>query len=342
MPSFGWYYRLSQFFREEFGEKVYKIPLETGVSCPNRDGTLSSTGCIYCYNPGFSSAVQQKQEEKCRQKSIREQIIAYQYRLERQNAYRTPGKLSRKEKKPFSSSESVGKTADFIPSRKYLAYFQTYSNTYASLSYLQEIYEEALKTPGVVGLSIATRPDCLGEEVLELLGGYAQNYHIWLELGLQSAHDRTLQFINRGHDYQCFQEALLQSSGRGLYTCAHIINGLPGENRADMLETIMKINELPLRGVKFHQLQIIKNTALENLYGEGKIEVLDWEEYLEIVCEQLEFLKPDKVVHRLLGEVYRDDLLLAPRWNVFRGTFAQAVEKKLQARQSYQGKNTGL
>ncbi len=339
MPSSGWYYRLSHFFREKFGEKVYKIPLEAGFSCPNRDGTLSSTGCIYCYNPSFSPAAQQLQEENCRQQTIRQQIIAYQHRLEWKNAYRTPGKLSILKEKPFSSSESVGETADFIPSRKYLAYFQTYSNTYAPLSYLQEIYEEALNTTGIVGLSIATRPDCLGEEVLELLGRYAQNYHIWLELGLQSAHDRTLQFINRGHDYHCFQEALLQSSGRGLYTCAHIINGLPGESPADMLETVVKLNRLPLHGIKFHQLQVIKNTALEKLYGEGNIEVLSWEEYLEIVCDQLELLKPDIVIHRLVGEVYRDELLLAPRWNVFRGTFAQAVEKKLQERHSYQGKN---
>lgn len=336
MPPVGWYYRLSEFFRNKFGEKVYKIPVDAGFTCPNRDGTLSGNGCIYCYNPSFSPQVREEFVERGNL-PVKEQILQYQMRLENKNAYRTPGKLHKlKESKTPVKHET---TENFKPSRKYIAYFQSYTNTYAPVPKLQQLYEEALSTPGVVGLSIATRPDCLNADILKLLESYARHNHIWLELGLQSSHDRTLQFINRGHDYNSFREAVMESAGRGLYICAHIINGLPGESMPEMLQTTEKINGLPVAGIKFHQLQVIRNTLIEQLYREGKIEILSRDEYLRIVCDQLENLRAGIVVHRLLSEVYRNDLLLAPRWEVFRGTFSQEVEKELRRRSSFQGKN---
>lgn len=329
MYSAGWYFRLSRFFREKFGEKVYKVPLDAGFTCPNRDGKISQTGCIYCYNPSFSPAAI-AQEESSHQISVREQISNYQCRLEQKNAYRRPGKLS------GIQSESKSQS-NFVPQHKYLAYFQSYSNTYAPVPYLRQIYEEALYTPGVIGLSVATRPDCLNEEVLDLLGDYAAHYHIWLELGVQSAHDRTLRFINRGHDFECFAKAVREAYKYGLYTCTHIINGLPGESHEDMIQTVRYLNELPLQGIKFHQLQVIKGTPLEKLYDEGNIEILSRDDYLGIVCDQLEVLRPDIVVQRLIGEVYSNEWLIVPRWEEFRGTFAQAVEKELHRRGTHQG-----
>lgn len=324
MPQPGWYYRLSSFFKKEFGEKVLKIPLDAGLTCPNRDGTISTEGCIYCSNPSFSpAALARKGEESPR--SIREQILRFQLRAERGQGVE------------LSSLTAEVKRGDFIPARKYIAYFQSYTNTYAPLPLLRKLYAEALSVPGIVGLSIATRPDCLGEDVLKLLSGYAQDYHIWLELGLQSAHDRTLELINRGHTFSQFRDAVFKSSGQGIYICVHIINGLPGEGRGEMLETVEKINALPLNGIKFHQLQVLRGTPLVGLYLEGKVKTLALEEYLEILCDQLELLRRDIVVHRLLSEVISEELLIAPRWHVSRARFAQLVEKELKDRQSYQG-----
>ncbi|MGI6328757.1 MAG: hypothetical protein ACOX1I_07375 [Dethiobacteria bacterium] len=281
MPSPGWYYRLSRFFKETFGEKVYKIPLDAGFSCPNRDGTISTGGCIFCYNPSFSPAALAGEREG-RLPSVREQIRSFQLRAEKKgNKFEARQKAHEEFQKhegykahemqaaktaesscparydkvtpwegscPVSrSTESSRKAAqrdpettgnscsrrqsgapaapadakNFQPRRKYLAYFQAYSNTYAPLPHLQKLYEEALSAPGIVGLSIATRPDCLGPGVLELLQSYAQKYHIWLELGLQSSSDRTLRLINRGHTYRDFEQAVLEEPGPGNLISVH-------------------------------------------------------------------------------------------------------------------------
>ncbi|MDO9535971.1 MAG: TIGR01212 family radical SAM protein [Bacillota bacterium] len=321
MPTSGWYYRLSSFFRERFHEKIFKIPLDAGFTCPNRDGSISENGCIFCYNPSFSPGALDREKENQRF-TVKEQITRFQMKMETSQA----------------RGEAAEEAVLFRPRKKYLAYFQSYSNTYAPLSRLKELYEEALRTPGVIGLSIGTRPDCLSPEVLELLSGYSLEYHIWLELGLQSAHDRSLKFINRGHYYKDFEDAVLLSQDKGIFICVHIINGLPGETRADMLETIRKINSLPLDGIKFHQLQIFKETALSQLYSQGKIDLLSIDEYLEIICDQLEILRHDIVVHRLLSEATTTEMLLAPHWQVSRAGFSQLVERELKTRGSWQGK----
>lgn len=328
MPPHGWYYRLSRFFKERFGEKVYKIPLHAGLSCPNRDGTVSTGGCIYCYNPGFSPATAPAGANEASPASIREQIIRFQARAEKKDG--AP-------KKGSESQEKGPEETAFQPARRYLAYFQTYSNTYGELSRLQTLYEEALHTPGIIGLSVATRPDCLFPEVLELLQAYARSHHIWLELGLQSAHDRTLELINRGHTYARFVEAVLKSKDRGILVCAHIINGLPGESRKEMLQTAARINSLPVNGIKFHQLQVIRETPLEDLFMSGGVKPLNEKEYLHIVCDQLEIMCSNIVVHRLMSEVTCPGLLAAPLWPVSRAQFTQMVENELKRRRSHQG-----
>ncbi|HHX77843.1 MAG TPA: TIGR01212 family radical SAM protein [Firmicutes bacterium] len=315
MKPYGWYYRLKDFFQEKFGYRVRKIPLAAGLSCPNRDGTISEGGCIYCYNPGFSPGVLTGVQEcsPLPPGEIAKQIHSFQARMEKRQE------------------------EDFRPEGKYLAYFQAYSNTYGEPAYLESLYREALGCPGIVGLSIATRPDCLSDAILKVLESLAAETHLWLELGLQTAHDRTLKLINRGHDFACFQEAVLACRGKGIYLCAHIINGLPGESREDMLETVRRLNELELDGIKFHHLQVIKNTALHAMYERLEFKLLSLEEYTGILCDQLEIMRRDMVVHRLMSEITDKQLLVAPQWRIHPGLFASMVERELRRRKSFQG-----
>ncbi|MEW5921182.1 MAG: TIGR01212 family radical SAM protein [Bacillota bacterium] len=324
MRAPGWYYRLSSFFREKFGVRVTKIPLNAGLTCPNRDGALSEKGCIFCYNPAFSPAAAKRERgDENRSHGIRQQIRRFQWQMEGR------GQPAHGDKEPPPS---------FTPRNSYLAYFQAYSNTYGPHYLLDRLYNEALQAPGVIGLSVATRPDCLSADVLDLLTSLAGRHHIWLELGLQSAHDRTLKLINRGHNFACFQEAVQACQGRNLYLCVHLINGLPGEDPPAMLETVKRVSALPVHGVKFHQLQILAGTSLEPLYRQGAVSPLSLEEYLRITCDQLELLRDTIVVHRLLAETPQRDLLLAPDWHVPRARFAGMVEVELRRRGTHQGK----
>ncbi len=316
MLSNGWYYRLSYFFKEYFGEKVYKVPIDVDLNCPNRDGTISSGGCIFCHIPGFSPSALRKEKSGGKEK-IKNQVLSSQYKIE---------KVKEMEKEGF------------IPKKKYLAFFQSYTNTYGKISFLDSLYREALALPGIVGLSVATRPDCLSSEVLDLFEEYAKENHLWLELGIQSVHDKTLKRINRGHDYACFEEAVNKCKDRGFFVCAHIINGLPGETKEDMLETVKRLNELPLQGIKFHHLQIIKDTPLYRMYKKGEVKVIEAQEYLDILCDQLEILREDIVVHRLISDVTEKELLIAPKWRIHPGTYARLVDEELKSRESYQGK----
>lgn len=304
----GWYHRLSNFFKSKFGEPVYKIPLDAGFFCPNLDGKIGTEGCSYCYNPSFAPMAG----------------------------------INKAQGNPYPITEQLNKGLKKKKEAKYLAYFQAYSNTYAPVAELKAVYDEALQHPAVVGLSIATRPDCLTEEILKLLTGYGQNHHLWVEYGLQSSHDRTLEIINRGHDVAVFSRAVNKTRGRGIYICAHIILGLPGETREMMLETISYLNHLGVDGVKFHHLQVIQNTALAKRYFEQQFPVFDDEDqYINILCDCLERLAPHIVVHRLASQVNSSELLIAPRWSKGPGEIAARVEAELRNRGTYQGYHTG-
>lgn len=296
----GWYYRLSRFFRERFGSPVYKIPLDAGFSCPNRDGTIGRGGCSYCYNPSFSPHGG------------------------------APGRIPLEEQ--LRRGKRKGKGA------RYLAYFQSYTNTYAPLEELKSLYDRAVTEPDVIGLSVATRPDCVPDAVLDLLESYARKHHLWIEYGLQSAHDLTLERINRGHRFRHFADAVQRTRGRGIYICAHVILGLPGESREMMLQTMEALNVCGVDGVKFHHLQVIEHTPLAAQYRCGSLAVFKTAaDYIALLCDCLERLSPGIVIHRLAAQVSAPGLLVAPIWPESAGQIAAAVERELKQRGTCQG-----
>lgn len=262
---------------------------------------ISEKGCIFCWNPSFSPVAESSLL------SLDEQIAR--------------GKAGVKRKED----------------QKYLVYFQPYTNTYGPVERLRLLYDQALKDPDVIGLCIATRPDCVPDEVLDLLEEYARRWHIWLELGLQSAHDRTLELINRGHTRRDFEDAVARSQGRGFMICVHVILGLPGESRDDMLKTADFLSTQGIHGVKIHHLQVIENTPLAEMYRRGDVKALEFMEYVSLVCDFLEHLRPDIVIHRLVGDVLDSSYLLAPRWGIGKAEVIRAIEKELERRNSHQG-----
>ncbi|KAB2952667.1 TIGR01212 family radical SAM protein [Heliorestis acidaminivorans] len=297
------YHAFNYHLRELFGEKVMKISLNAGLSCPNRDGTISSGGCVFCCPQGSGACAGDP-----------EQAITQQFRAIRE----------RIQKK--------------WPRGKYLAYFQAYTNTYADPAYLKSIYEEALAQEDVVGLSISTRPDCLPEEILDLLAELNKKTYLWVEMGLQSIHDKTLERINRGHDSTAFYEALQRLRSRGIRTCAHIILGLPGESEAEMLQTGQAVADMDIQGLKFHVLHLMKGTALVEDYEAGRFSFLERERYINMVADILEILPPSVVIQRLTGDAPRH-LLLGPSWVSNKWQVLQGIDDLLRERHSWQGKN---
>ncbi len=293
------YYDLKSYWRNLFGCTVHKLQIDAGFTCPNRDGHVATGGCIYCDGRG----------SKLRQQgplpSVTDQILSG--------------------KKYYSSSAS-----------KFVAYFQTFTNTYAPVEKLKKLYDEALGQENVIGLSIGTRPDCLPLEVIDLLAGYAQKYHVWVELGLQSVYDRTLKTINRGHTYQQFLEAVNNLSGKGLKICVHIIIGLPGENDEDVHVTARTLAALPVNGIKIHSLLALDGTLMGNMYKEGSIQMITKEKYVSLTADVLELLPPEMVIQRLTADGYRD-IFLAPAWAANKLDVLNAINNELERRNSHQG-----
>ena len=296
------YNDLNTYLRNIFGCRVQKITVDAGLTCPNRDGTLSRKGCIYCNSRGSGSGAYAKGL------SITRQLI------DGKNA------LSRRYK-----------------ARKFIAYFQSFSNTYAPLPQLQRLYDEALSVDDIVGLSIGTRPDCVDEAVLGLLQNYAKHYLIWIEYGLQSARDATLAYINRGHDTQCFRDAVAKTQNRGIRICAHVILGLPHETRQDMLNTAAMIAKLGIDGVKLHLLYVVRGTRLEALYRQSDFKCLEQQAYVDLVCDFLERIPAEMVVQRLTGDPHPEELL-APRWSLKKSETLNLIRRTLEKRDSWQGK----
>lgn len=295
----------STYLRTIYGCRVQKISLDAGLSCPNRDGTLSTGGCIYCNARGSGTGAHGDGL------SITAQLLAGKAALS--NRYKA---------------------------KKFIAYFQSFSNTYAPVSTLRRLYDEALAVADVVGLSIGTRPDCVADPVLELLSGYAADHLIWIEYGLQSAHDATLAFINRGHDAACFQKAVDAAQTRGLKACAHVILGLPQESRDQMLATARFLAGLPVAGVKLHLLYVLRGTPLEKLYHEGSYRCLSQATYVELVCDFLEHLPQQVVIQRLTGDPHPAELV-APQWSLRKRETLALIETRLAQRNTWQGKRLG-
>lgn len=296
------YHSLDYMLRETFGEKVYKVTLNGGMSCPNRDGTLGNRGCIFCSAGGSGDFAADAAL------SVTEQI-------ESQIAV-----LSAKR-----------------PIHKYIAYFQAYTNTYAPVEYLRKIFMEALEHPSVVALSVGTRPDCLGEDVLELLDELNQIKPVWIELGLQTIHETTARYIRRGYPLPCFEEAVQNLHRRNIQVIVHTILGLPGESREDILQTMEYLNGQNIQGIKLQLLHVLKGTDLADDFFNKKFQVYEREEYLDLLIECLEHLDPSIVVHRMTGDG-PEKLLLAPLWTSRKREVLNLLHHEMKIRNSWQGK----
>jgi uncharacterized protein len=296
------YYAFSRFLRERFGRKVYRVTIDAGFTCPNVDGTVAVGGCVYCDNRSFSP------NRRLPRSTVREQVRRGIEILQKR-----------------------------YQAEQFLAYFQAATNTYAPPAKLQKLYDEALEHPQIVGLTIGTRPDCVPNEILDVIENYARNRYVCLELGLQTTHDRSLDWMNRGHHFDAFVDAVRRCQGRGLDLCAHVILGLPGESREDMSATADALADLPVHAVKIHNLHVVKDTPLEQQYRRGEARMFERDEYVQVVCDFLERLRPDMVIHRLSGDA-PPDYLVAPLWCLDKPALLRAIHEELQRRDSWQGK----
>lgn len=299
-----YYNDFSTFLRECFGTKVQKIGLDGGFTCPNRDGTIGWGGCTYCNNRTFSPAY-------CnREKSITEQM-----------------------------NEGIAFFAHKYPEMRYLAYFQAYTNTYASLSVLCQRYEEALAVDGCLGIVIGTRPDCMPEELLDYIEQLSKKTFVLVEYGIESTYDRTLERINRGHDFATAAEAVRRTAERGIYVGAHIILGLPGETHLDIIEQPRLLSQLPLTTLKLHQLQLIRGTRMAHEYEEvpHEFSLFSLNDYVETVIDYIERLRPDIVLERFASQSPKE-LLIAPDWGIKNYELVEKVKRRMRERNTWQGR----
>jgi radical SAM protein (TIGR01212 family) len=298
-PAAPRYVSYATHLRQTFGCRVQKVSIDAGFTCPNRDGRVTTGGCIYCNNTSFSPGN--------RRLSVTEQLENGKAFLQRRYG-----------------------------AKKFIAYFQAYTNTYADVAYLKDLYDEALACDDIVGLSIGTRPDCVPDTVLDLLGSYASRTYLWLELGLESGHDQTLALINRGHSVAAFDDAVSRARLRNLNLCAHLILGLPGETPDDIRATVRHVANLRLDAVKLHHLHIVRHTVLEKMYRQGEVSLLSLDAYAALVADSLELLPPGTIIMRLMGDAPRD-MLVAPMWSQDKRSALNRIEQELERRDIYQG-----
>ena len=296
------YNSFGHYIKSLFGLTVYKVNVDAGFTCPNRDGTAGYGGCIYCNNDSFRPS-------SCR--SV------------------------------LPLKEQISNGAVFLRRRykaeKFIVYFQPYTNTHAPVDELERLYREALKGPDVIGLAIGTRPDCVDEAKIRLLEELSRDYFILVEYGLQSIYDRTLDFINRGHDYAAFLRAIELTGGKGIHIGAHLIVGFPTETEEEMLETADAISGLPVEFLKIHQLQVIKDTRLEKLYREDPFHLFDYDEYLDFAVRFIERLSPSIVLQRVFATA-PDDMLIAPLWGKGRQEILRDIGERFNELDTYQGR----
>ncbi|MBN2120374.1 MAG: TIGR01212 family radical SAM protein [Candidatus Omnitrophica bacterium] len=294
------YYSFNQFLRDKFGCRVHRLSLNAGFGCPNLEGDLSSEGCIFCNNRAFSFF-----------------------------AGKTP-----------SLEEQVRSSMDYAKKRfgakKFIAYFQSFTNTFAPADILKDRYSIIRKFPDVVGLSISTRPDCVDEEKLDMIEEFSRDYMVWVEYGLQTAHNQGLTFLNRSHTYEDFLKAVEMTKSRGIFIGAHLIFGIPSESKEDILATAQAIAGLPLSGIKFHCLHVVKQTKLEEFFERGEVNLLSLEEYADILTDFLTFIPKDWVVLRLVSDADAK-YLIAPSWINQKQKALQYIEDEFKKKGIYQG-----
>lgn len=295
------YYTLDYFYKEKFKSKVFKISLNAGFSCPNKDGTKGYGGCIYCSKLGSGDYAGEKDKSLVLQFNDVKNIMLHKW-----------------------------------PDSKYIVYFQANTNTYAPVNVLKEKYESVLFLDNVIGINIATRPDSISDECINYLEELNKKTYLTVELGLQTIHDETSKLINRGHDLKCFEEMVKKLRERNINVVVHIINGLPYETKEMMMSTAKYLSNLDIQGIKIHMLHILKDTALANLYEKERFHVLTREEYVDIVCSQLEILREDIVIHRITGDPNPNDLI-EPKWLIKKFGVLNEIDKEMARRDTYQG-----
>lgn len=295
------YHTWNYYLRSNFGEKVFKVSINAGFSCPNIDGTVAYGGCTYCSKQGSGDFAGNPNDNLIKQfEDIKEMM----------------------HKKWHNA--------------KYIGYFQAFTNTHAPVSVLKEKYETILNLDDVIGLSISTRPDCLPDDVLEYLSELNKKTNLWVELGLQTIHDETSKIINRGHDYNTFLEGVEKLKKHNIKTVVHIINGLPGEDYNMMMETAKAVADLGVHGIKIHLLHVLKETPMENMLKKGMFNLMEKDDYINLVCDQLEIIPPEMVVHRLTGDGKRDEIV-GPMWSLKKWEVLNAIDDTMRERNSCQG-----
>lgn len=288
--------------KEQFHSKVFKVMLDAGFTCPNRDGTIATGGCTFCSARGSGDFAGRRRDDLVTQfNNIRDlQHVKW-------------------------------------PQAQYIGYFQAYTNTYAPVAELRDYFETILQQPGVVGLSIATRADCLPDDVVEYLADLNKRTYLWVEMGLQTIHDSTSQLINRAHDTAAYLEGVAKLRKHGIRTCTHIIHGLPGETREMMLDTVRAVADMDVQGIKIHLLHLMRKTPMVKQYEAGLLRFLEKDEYVQLIADSLELLPPEMIVHRLTGDAPRD-LLIGPMWSLKKWEVLNAIDDELKRRDTWQGK----
>lgn len=295
------YHTLDYFYKNKFHSKVFKVSLNAGFSCPNIDGTVGIGGCIYCSSSGSGEFAGNKNDDLITQFETVKEMISKKW-----------------------------------PNSKYIGYFQAHTNTYAPLETLKSYYETILKLDNVVGLNIATRPDSISKECYDYLESLNKKTYLTIELGLQTIHESTSKFINRCHTLECFENCVKELRKRNINVVVHIINGLPYETKEMMIETIKYLNQLDIQGIKIHMLSILKDTKLNLIYKEKPFHILTRDEYVDIVCTQLEYLRPEIVINRITGDPKKEDLV-EPDWLVKKFCVMNEIDKEMVKRNIYQG-----
>lgn len=296
------YHSLDYMLRERFGEKVYKVTLNGGMSCPNRDGKIGTLGCIFCSAGGSGDFAADAAL------SITDQI-----------------------------ESQISILSQKRPIHKYIAYFQAYTNTYAPVEYLEKIFTEAISHPKIVALSIGTRPDCLSPEIVALLSRLNKQKPVWIELGLQTIHESTARYIRRGYPLCVFDDAVKRLRKENIEVIVHTILGLPGENTADILETMEYLNHMDIQGIKLQLLHVLRGTDLAADYEKGLFQTYERDEYISLLINCLEHLRPDMVIHRITGDGPKD-LLIAPLWASRKREVLNMLHHRMKEEQSYQGR----
>ncbi len=295
------YHTLDYHYKNKYHKKVFKVSLNAGFSCPNLDGKVGYGGCIYCSKSGSGEFAGNKED------NIVKQFI-----------------------------EGKEKMLKKWPDAKYIGYFQARTNTYAPVEKLKEVYEPILKQENVVGLNIATRPDSISEDCLTYLEDLNKRTDLTIELGLQTINEKTTQLINRCHNLKCFEDMVKKLRDKKIDVVVHIINGLPDETKEDMINTVKYLNKLDIQGIKIHMLSIVKDTPLETYYKKEKFHVLTKEEYIDIVITQLEYLRPEIIIHRITGDPKKEELI-EPQWLIKKFCVLNDIDKEMKRRNTYQG-----